>query len=1058
MHKYDERFASFPAPMRVFLTVLAIFFLAEAAVMLFLHEVLGTAHGEALAAIMAATLVTSLSAPFLWWVIVRPSRRTALTEHLRASIVVEHAVDGIITIDEQGLVESFNPGAERIFRLGRQEVLGKPLALLIPARYRDAHQQGLKRLRTGGRPHILGKTVRLSGLRSDGSEFPLELSLCRWETGGGTFYTGLVRDLTERKGAEEQLRLQETALQSAANAMLITDRDGRITWVNPAFTRLTGYTPQEALGQSPRLLKSGNHDQAFYRNLWETILSGQVWQREMTNRRKDGSLFTEEQTITPVRNDRGEITHFVSINHDLTERRRAEEALRESEARLRELYDEAPVGYHELDAEGRIVRVNRTELAMLGYSAEEMLGRPVWEFITECDTSRQAVLAKLAGAELRPAIERTYVRKDGTGLPVLIEDRLLRGPGGRITGIRSTMQDIGARKQAEEALRDSEERYRLLFESNPHPMWVYDLETLAFLAVNDAAVRHYGYSLEEFLAMTIKDIRPPQDIPELLEHLAKVTTGLDEAGTWRHRKKDGTVIDVEITSHSLPFGGRRAKVILVQDVTERKRVEETRQALYRASLQIQEPMGLQDRLHRLLETARNILHLDRFIVLLADREARWLEAVASTGTEEPLAEIRVPIGPEGGGLAQAYLRRQAIVWDGQAPVPEDLRLRPPCDQIKAFRSRVFANVPLVVDGWAIGVLGVDRKHSRRPLEPATLELLQHFAAQAAIAIENARLYEEIGRHAATLEERVQERTRELAAANQQLQEVSRHKSEFLANMSHELRTPLSSIIGFSEILEGQRAGPLTGKQVRYVGHIHQSGNHLLQLINDILDLSKVEAGKLTVQPEPLAVTGTLEDILAVARELANKKTQTLKAQIQPDLPPVWADPVRFKQICFNLLSNAVKFTPDHGRISVTARRVRADQIGDCESPIADLGKAESTPQSAIRNPKSEIDEWLEIAIKDTGIGIKAKDLPRLFQEFVQLEAASTKQHEGTGLGLALTKRLVKLHGGRIWAESGGEGHGARFTVRLPFRGSDRGTERQADRGVSTEVGGSCLLG
>ncbi len=903
MNQHDEGFASFPAPMRLYLAVLAIFFLAEAAVMLFLHEALGAKHGEAFAAVADAALVTILSAPFLWWVLVRPLRRTVMAEHVRAATVVENAIDGIITINVQGLIESFNPAAQRIFGHRAAEVLGRPVTLLMPEGCREAHRRGLERLCSGGQPRLLGKTTEMRGLRNDGSEFPLDLSLARWETGSTTFYTGVVRDITERKQAEERIRLQGTALESTANAVVITDRDGRITWVNPAFTRLTGYAAEEVLGQNPRLLKSGAYQQPFYQELWATILSGQVWQREMINRRKDGGLITEEQTITPVRDERGEITHFVSINHD-----------------------------------------------------------------------------------------------------------------------------ISARKQAEEALRDSEERYRLLFECNPHPMWVYDLETLAFLAVNDAAVGHYGYSREEFLAMTIRDIRPPQDVPELLEHLARVTTGLDEASTWRHRKKDGTIIDVEITSHPLSFGGRPAKVILVQDVTERKRVEETRQALYRASLEIQEQTGLQDRLQRLLETARNILHLDRFIVLLADRKAQWLEAVASTGTEEPLAEIRVPIGPEGGGLAQAYLSRQAIVWDGRAPVPEDLRLRPPYDRIKAFRSRVFANVPLVVEGGAIGVLGVDRKHSRRPLEPATLELLQHFAAQAAVAIENARLYEEVGRYAATLEERVQERTRELAAANQQLQEASRHKSEFLANMSHELRTPLSSIIGFCEILADLRAGPLTERQARYVGHILQSGNHLLQLISDILDLSKVEAGKLTLQPESLPVATILEDILVITRGLAQKKAQTVEAEIEPELPPLWADPVRFKQICFNLVSNAVKFTPEQGRITLRVRSVTG------QSGYSAIGQPGASPECQI----GQLPDCLEIRVEDTGIGIKPDDIARLFQEFVQLEAPATKRYEGTGLGLALTKRLVELHGGRIWAESEGEGRGSTFIAQLPLLVSSGG--------------------
>ena len=270
---------------------------------------------------------------------------------------------------------------------------------------------------------------------------------------------------------------------------------------------------------------------------------------------------------------------------------------------------------------------------------------------------------------------------------------------------------------------------------------------------------------------------------------------------------------------------------------------------------------------------------------------------------------------------------------------------------------------------------------------------------------------------------MQERTRELEAMNERLQEASRHKSEFLANMSHELRTPLNSIIGFAELLTGQGFGPLTERQARYLGHIHNSGKHLLQLINDILDLSKVEAGKFVLQLHPLPVAQTLEEILVVARGLANIKSQEIHADIAPNLPPLTADPVRFKQILFNLLSNAAKFTPEQGRIMLGARQVS----GGVGEPATDaMGQ---------RGGDGERGPWLEVQVTDTGIGIKAEDLPRLFQEFVQLDAAMGKRDEGTGLGLALTKRLVELHGGRIWAGSGGEGRGTTFTVLLPFTGS-----------------------
>lgn len=265
-----------------------------------------------------------------------------------------------------------------------------------------------------------------------------------------------------------------------------------------------------------------------------------------------------------------------------------------------------------------------------------------------------------------------------------------------------------------------------------------------------------------------------------------------------------------------------------------------------------------------------------------------------------------------------------------------------------------------------------------------------------------------------LEEEVRERKR--------LEEINQFKSQFLANMSHELRTPLNSVIGFSEILQDPRFGPLTEKQVRFANNILLSGRHLLALIEDILDLAKIEAGKMRLHLAPFEVARAISEACSIIQHQADAKQQSLTTTVDPAAGFCIADHQRLHQILLNLLHNAIKFTPDGGQITVSARRARDPErevrgVPDTTSPLAP-----STSHSS---------DFIEIAVIDTGIGVSQNDLPRLFREFEQLEPFDTKNHEGTGLGLALCRRLVELHGGKIWASSAGEGRGSTFTFTIP---------------------------
>lgn len=421
--------------------------------------------------------------------------------------------------------------------------------------------------------------------------------------------------------------------------------------------------------------------------------------------------------------------------------------------------------------------------------------------------------------------------------------------------------------------------------------------------------------------------------------------------------------------------------------------------------------------------------------------------------------VGAPIPAEYDGFAAECLeRKKSLRMRSSAQEPSPL-----ADQAGDPVIRDLVAIPLIYKGASIGALELGCIHG---FPDKDIDLFEKIAPQLAIGLDNLRNHfmvkelsdereraneelQDMNEKLQSMNQELQTRQRELAEVNTRLEGVSRTKSDFLANMSHELRTPMNSILGFSEILQDQLFGPLNDKQKEYVNNIHGSGRHLLGLINDVLDLSKVESGKMALELSQFPLRNALDESLIMLREKALKHNITMGLEKEPaaDLT-IEADARKFKQIMFNLLSNAVEFTPDGGSVRVKARLL-ADcglRNADCSLPQPSLQGGEKNVQSGHRNSESAINgSCIEISVVDTGIGIRPEDLPKLFKEFTQLESAYTKYHEGTGLGLALTRRLVELHGGRIWVESE-FGRGSAFTFAIPVqqkgrltRGGGRGT-------------------
>ena len=731
---------------------------------------------------------------------------------------------------------------------------------------------------------------------------------------------------------------------------------------------------------------------------------------------------------------------------------------------------------------------------MLGYPPETGDGdRQVWLDRLHPD-DRAHVIAKITEALDGPGAQYMYeariLHADGSYRWINSIARIVaRDENGRASHMIGVRLDVTERKLSEASLRDSEARYRELFAGNPHPMWVYDNETFAFLAVNDAALAHYGYRRDEFLALNVFDIRPPEDAQQLRDHLAQPGPRPKRNGLWRHRRRDGSVIVVDIASHSMMFGDRPAELVLASDVTlrettaERLRLSEENLAITLQSIgdgviatdgegRITRMNGTAERLTGWL-LAEAAGHALSDIFWIVDAETRIPSAspadralasgavvalanhttlLARDGQEFQIADSAAPIRNAAGEIVGVVL----VFSD----VTEQYRVR----NALATSANLLERTGEIakIGGWELNLQTrapywtqqTFRIHGLDPLNPPTfrqwldsyppaaqlsvraaidaaishgtafdLELhisnakrepiwvrMQGFAAQEAgktvkllgaiqDITERRFAAEELHQHRHHLEALVATRTVELRAA-QQLAEAANHaKSAFLANMSHEIRTPLNAIIGMSYLL--RKSGATPGQSDR-LGKIDTAGRHLLSIINDVLDLSKIEAGQLQLEHTDFSLATMLDNVASIMAESARAKN--LRIVVEEHSMPIWlrGDVTRLRQALLNYAGNAVKFT-EAGHIELRAKLIE-----------------ETNGELLVR-----------FEVVDTGVGIAAEQLSRVFEAFEQADASTTRRYGGTGLGLAITRRLAQLMGGQVGAESlPGSGSCFWFTARL----------------------------
>lgn len=795
------------------------------------------------------------------------------------------------------------------------------------------------------------------------------------------------RDISDRKRLEAEVywrQQQFTALaENSPDIISRLNRDHRHIYVNPAIKRATGQPPQTLIGKTHTELGLPAERCKQWQETLQTIFAtGQEQRIEFDFLTPDGNLHYYQARMVPEFAQDGSVETVMGVARDITELKQTEAALRKSERRLRRIVDSNIIGVFFGDLSGNITEANDAFLKIVGYTHPDILaGWVCWEQITPPEYLHryQQAIAQLRVQGSCEPFEKELIRKDGSRVFVMIGGALLEPTQEEAVCYAI---DISARKRAEDSQREAEERLQVALKNSPITLFNQDRELRYFWLYNPA----WNHRIEDVLGKQDSELLLNGDA----EVLTQIKRGVLETGEGSRQEVkvtfDGRERYFDLTVEPLRDGtGEIVGVTCAAfDISDRQQAEEALRYLAETSIVLSASLDYEATLRKAAQIAvPKLADWCSVEVFAEDGSLRRLPVAYADESKGELAQLlqQYPPNPQGSSPIARVLR------SGQSELiselPEELLVANTWNQehlrlVHGMGMQSAMIVPLVAHGRILGTMTFVASEVTHRYSTRDLALAEDLARRVALAIENAK-------------------------AHREAQEANRIKDEFLAVLSHELRSPLNPILGWVTLLRSRKLSQ--EKTASALEAIERNAKLQVQLIEDLLDISRILQGKINLSVTAVNLATVVEAAIDTVKLAAEAKSIQIQLRVASEMGVVAGDAGRLQQVVWNLLSNAIKFTEVKGRIEVRLWREGGNQ---------------ADPAFAC------------LQVSDSGIGIQPEFLPFVFEHFRQADASITRKHGGLGLGLAIARYLVELHGGTIQVFSEGLGQGATFTIKLPM--------------------------